>query len=404
MDADYLARFRERSAEESARTGPPPEFPALPDLPLGRYTDPEFFALERDHLWRKVWLYAAHETELEGAGAFKNVEVLGAPVVLVRNEAGEVHAFMNACRHRGAPVVRGPQGHARLLVCQYHSWTYDLDGILKRVPDERDFAGLCKEDRALVRVRCERWGGWYFVSLDPDAMPLAEFLDPLPHCCPRWRRPDSGCSTTEPCARCNWKVLAGRSWRCTTRTVHPTTVAPTVDTKGTVITLYDHGHQSMLSPVIPGTRNDDREALPMWEGVTPVFTDGIQPAHGIFPNIISPLDARGFPFLVFWPVDVRTTRLEITWFATDWGGGEHPRWDIWKKRLERFDVLMDEDYLNLEPIQRSIEAAAHGGQVINYQERRIWHVHAWIDKWIGADRIPEQLRVADALGHLIQAV
>jgi len=58
---------------------------------------------------------------------------------------------------------------------------------------------------------------------------------------------------------------------------------------------------------------------------------------------------------------------------------------------------MDEDYKNLEPIQRSMEAAAHGGQALNYQERRIWHVHAWIDKVIGAERVPAALRVPDLL-------
>ncbi len=58
---------------------------------------------------------------------------------------------------------------------------------------------------------------------------------------------------------------------------------------------------------------------------------------------------------------------------------------------------MDEDYENLEPIQRSMEFVAHGGQAINYQERRIWHVQAWIDKIIGPERIPEHLRVPDLL-------
>ena len=55
-----------------------------------------------------------------------------------------------------------------------------------------------------------------------------------------------------------------------------------------------------------------------------MFLDDIQPAHGIFPNLITPLDARGFPFLVFWPLAIDRTRLDIIWFATDWGEGEQP--------------------------------------------------------------------------------
>jgi hypothetical protein len=128
----------------------------------------------------------------------------------------------------------------------------------------------------------------------------------------------------------------------------------------------------------------------------------IQPAHGIFPNIISPLDARGFPFLVFWPTAIDRTRLDIVWFAADWGDGEQPGKEIWRRRLERFDLLMEEDYRNLEPIQRSMEHAAHGGQVIGFQERRIWHVHAWIDKTIGPDRIDPALRVPDLLAGWVE--
>jgi len=60
------------------------------------------------------------------------------------------------------------------------------------------------------------------------------------------------------------------------------------------------------------------------------------------------------------------------------------------------------DYENLAPIQRSMEFAAHGGQAINYQERRIWHVQAWIDKVIGPERIPEHLRVPDLLDAWVE--
>lgn len=406
MDADYLARFRARSAAETERTAPPEGFPALPDLPLGRYTDAEFHRLELDRLFGRSWLYACHDSELPEPGSYRVCDIVGRAVVVVRGDDGEVRAFVNACRHRGAPVVAEQCGTARMLVCRYHSWGYDLQGHLTRVPDERDFVGLVREDRGLPPVRCERWGGWWFVNLDPDAGPLLDWLDPLPRLLADIAAsPLRVIDTKHVDLRCNWKVLAeGFLEVYHARTVHPTTVAPTLDTRGTVISLFDHGHQNMLSPVKPGTRGDGRETLRTLEHLPAVFRESIQPAHGIFPNIISPLDARGFPFMVFWPTSVGTTRLDIIWFAADWGDGPLPGEDIWRKRLDRFDVLMDEDYVNLEPVQRSMEHAAHGGQVVNYQERRIWHVHAWIDKVIGSDRIPEHLRVDDLLCDWIETV
>ena len=407
MDDQYLARFRERSAYETARTGPPEGFPKLRDLPLGRYTDTTFRALEDEYLFKRMWLYAAHESELPTAGSYALRDIAGANILLTRGDDGVVRAFYNACRHRGAPVVRDDCGTARVLTCQFHSWSYDLCGELVRVPDERDFVDLDKSERGLPAVRCEAWGGWHFVNLDADAEPLLDWLAPLPSLLPELAAaPFRVIDVKKVELGCNWKILAEAFLEVYhARTIHPKTVGPSLDTRGTVITLYDHGHQSMVSPVNRGARGDNRELLPMFEGATNLFLGGeVQPAYGFFPNLITPFDARGFPFLVFWPLSIDRTRLDITWFAADWGEGEMPveQAEIWKQRWSRFDTVMDEDYENLEPIQRSMESAAHGGQAINYQERRIWHVQAWIDKVIGPERIPEHLRVADLLADWVE--
>lgn len=407
MDDQYLARFRERSAYEAARTGPPEGFPELRDLPLGRYTDTTFRVLEDEHLFKRMWLYAAHDSELPTAGGYALRDIAGANILLTRGDDGIVRAFHNACRHRGAPVVRDDCGTARVLTCQFHSWSYDLCGELVRVPDERDFVDLDKSERGLRAVRCEAWGGWYFVNLDADAEPLLDWLAPLPSLLPELAAaPFRVIDVKKVELGCNWKILAEAFLEVYhARTIHPKTVGPSLDTRGTVITLYEHGHQSMVSPVNRGTRGDNRELLPVFEGATNLFLSGeVQPAYGFFPNLITPFDARGFPFLVFWPLSIDRTRLDITWFAAEWGEGEMPveQAEIWKQRLSRFDTVMDEDYENLEPIQRSMESAAHGGQAINYQERRIWHVQAWIDKVIGAERIPEHLRVADLLADWVE--
>ena len=404
MDEAYLEEFRRRSMAEATRVDAPPGFPALPDIPLGRYTDPAFYELEIHSLFGRTWLYACHDSELAGPGSYLLTDIVGAPVLLVRGNDGQVRAFYNACRHRGAPVVRGARGTARLLVCQFHSWSYDLEGTLVRVPDEGDFVGLCREERGLPPVRCESWGGWWFVNLDPEAPALRDFLHPITTLLADVAAsPLRVIDAKSVDLACNWKILAeGFLEVYHARTVHPTSVAPTLDTRGTVISLFDHGHQNMLSPVVPGTRSDGREALGTIARVPPVMREPIQAAHGIFPNLITPLDARGFPFLVFWPTAIDRTRLDIVWFAADWGEGELPGKDLWQKRLDRFDSLMDEDYLNLEPIQRSVEHAAHGGAVVGFQERRIWHVHAWIDKVIGAERVPEHLRVPDLLTDWVE--
>ena len=409
MDEAYRRRFAERTAYERARTGPPEGFPKLPGIPIGRYTDPDFYALERQHVWGRSWLYACHLSEIPAPGSWKRCDIAGAPIVVVHGEDGVVRAFHNTCRHRGAPVVRGTCGSARMLVCQYHSWGYDLTGNLVRVPDERDFVGLQHDELALPHVRCERWSGWVFVNLDHDAVPLADWLGRIPRDLDEvTAAPFRMIHTTSTTVRCNWKVLAeGFLEVYHARTIHGQTVAKALDPSGAVMGLHPNGHQSMITPLRPeAVSRPDRQGLPVFEGATELFFT-TNPAYGLFPHLITPLDARGFPFLVFWPEAIDRTRLDLVWFAPDWGEGALPEADLWERRFAAFDVVMDEDYSNLEPIQRSMEAAAHTHQVVNYQERRIWHVHAMIDRMIGRSagegRIPEGLRVPDLLADWVEA-
>jgi hypothetical protein len=135
--------------------------------------------------------------------------------------------------------------------------------------------------------------------------------------------------------------------------------------------------------------------------VHPIYDTDLQ-SFSLFPNLlVGSDDASGFFVAQWWPLAVSKTRMTVTWYGVDWAGNERP--DGWNVKLFGSDILMKEDLVNVEPIQRSLEAAAHGGSPISYLERRIWHFHATLDKLIGPDRIPAPLRVPDHLAHLVRA-
>ena len=115
-------------------------------------------------------------------GDYVTEDVAGMPVLMTRGADGEVKAFANICRHRGAPVAQGC-GNARAFVCPYHGWTYDLAGKLLGTTDKVGFAGLDLASHGLVRLPAAEKHGMLFVR--PKPVRPGESADARRRCRPR---------------------------------------------------------------------------------------------------------------------------------------------------------------------------------------------------------------------------
>jgi phenylpropionate dioxygenase-like ring-hydroxylating dioxygenase large terminal subunit len=401
VDTALETHIREEMARNRDRTAPPPEAVPVPPIPAGRYHDPELYALERDRVWRRTWLFAAHTSELPGPGDHVVFDRSGAPIVVVRGEDGEVRAFYNSCRHRGAPVVRERCGTARRLTCQYHSWSYDLHGALKAVPDARSFAGLDQAEFGLVPVRCETWEGWIFVNEDPDAMPLVDFLGPL---CDQMREVDGPAlrkvGTQVHHVAANWKAMVDAFLEVYhIRTVHPDNAALLYDDTTATVAMLPHGHSrltvgikpELLGVMDPSPAAENPSVGSLWRETSTSF--------GWFPNIVAPLGNGAFPLLCMWPIDHRTTELELQWFAPAWGDGDVPAENL--ERMALFETVMAQDTANMAAIQRSVESRGARPFQIGWHERLIHHFHRAVDLAIG-DAVPAGLAVSDALDPFVE--
>jgi phenylpropionate dioxygenase-like ring-hydroxylating dioxygenase large terminal subunit len=131
--------------------GAAPQRGAPARSPVGRYLDPERHRAELAALRR--WPHAvAPAARVAAPGDWVTAQLLGVPILLVRGDDGELRAFINVCRHRGA-LVAAPEscGAARSrFVCPYHSWTYDASGRLVGRPHEDDFPHVPRETAGLV--------------------------------------------------------------------------------------------------------------------------------------------------------------------------------------------------------------------------------------------------------------
>ena len=153
----------------------------------------------------------------------------------------------------------------------------------------------------------------------------------------------------------------------------------------------------MVTPKWEQAVERQREAgspAPAIPGLDPLFSD-TNPAYSLFPNLITPLDTIGFPFILFWPIDAKNTDVEWTFYAPPVETPEQEK--LWDGFVGVFDGVMDEDFMNLAPMHRSVASGALRSIPLSYQERRIYHLHEEIDRVIGPARIPETLRVPQVL-------
>jgi choline monooxygenase len=150
-------------------------------LPAEWYTDVALFDVERARIFRRSWQFAGYTEQLAERGAYFTTRVGDTPLVLTRDQAGAIHAFVNVCRHRGSELVLTECGRGQTLQCHYHAWTYNLDGSLRAAPGAKDEPDFAPEQYGLIAIPVETWGPLIFVHLAPhDAPPLASVLGELP--------------------------------------------------------------------------------------------------------------------------------------------------------------------------------------------------------------------------------
>jgi phenylpropionate dioxygenase-like ring-hydroxylating dioxygenase large terminal subunit len=185
-----MAIVEPKRADVTGRALPVPYAMELPDrVRKERYFDPNFFGLEAELLWPRVWQMACRLEEIPRPNDFVEYQILDQSVVVVRTEELGVRAFQNACRHRGVRVVEGRGSCESGFTCPFHGWCYGPDGRNTFIPRARTFSehNLRPDELDLVPVRCEMWGGCAWINLDRDAPPLRHCIEPAASILDAWK-------------------------------------------------------------------------------------------------------------------------------------------------------------------------------------------------------------------------
>jgi Rieske 2Fe-2S family protein len=184
----------------------------MPVLPVEAYTSQEWFDKEQELIFSKVWQFAGLLEDIKEPGDYISVQAGLNNIFIVKGRDQRLRAFHNMCRHRGTQLLRAVGKKQKAIICPYHDWTYDLEGNLLTIPEEKEeFSCVDKKQLGLRPASVDSWKGMLFVHPDPNAQPLMDWFNGVwdylgPH------KPENLVeyegTVIEHVINANWKIVA----------------------------------------------------------------------------------------------------------------------------------------------------------------------------------------------------
>lgn len=149
-------------------------------VPRKVWADDELLELEMKRIFRRCWQFLAHESEIPQPGDYVLRKMGRDPVIVVRDENGQIRVHLNTCRHRAVPLCRADSGNASHFRCSYHGWTFANTGELRGITYQPDVYGKNGIDKSKLSLhspaQVDSFLGLIFATWDPDAPSLQEYL------------------------------------------------------------------------------------------------------------------------------------------------------------------------------------------------------------------------------------
>jgi choline monooxygenase len=351
------------------------------------YTDPAILEIEKAKIFRKTWQMVGtldqpcgevngEKRTIASFESYFTVNVAGEPVVVVRDQAGTLRAFSNVCRHRAGPIALG-SGCKNVLRCQYHGWTYTLDGRLIGTPDVEGVEFFDRSTMGMVPLQLDTWEKFIFVNFDHAAEPLSSFLGDIPQQARGFQF--DGLQLAE-CRDyvidCNWKVYVDNylegyhipiahpglmreidyaQYRTDTFRYHSQQFAPIRAMKAD-----DAGERAYT----PGTGS--QEALYFW----------------IFPNLMLNIYPDNISTNLIVPITHEKTLTIFEWFFHDLNSDKVQ--ERVKKAVAFSDEVQQEDIGLCENVQRGLRSSTYDrGRYSVKRENGVHHFHMLLSEFLG---------------------
>jgi Rieske 2Fe-2S family protein len=355
--------------------------------PGALYSDPRVLELEIERIFMRDWFCLARIEELAAPGEFLTARVGREPVLLCRDEAGAVRAYLNMCRHRGVEVAAG-RGSARQFVCPYHGWTYDLDGRLRGAGFMQDAVGFERRDCRLQELGLGVWAGWIFVTLNPQPEPfesyIADFEEKFGYLRMESLRLGLRIETE---LKCNWKLMVENFIDFYhINVLHRDTVARFMKTVDLPYELRRNG-QVFINEYDTGTLSKSGEQTARRIAALEDRPARFSQTALLPPNLNFFVRPDYVSLYTSWPLTVDTMRMSamVLWTAETLASPSHAA--IVAEFRGMLDKVLAEDFSMVESLQNALGARSHAPGRMCHLERGVQHFIKHSLERLGA-RIP----------------
>lgn len=335
------------------------------------YLDPDIFQRERRSIFGKTWQLAGRLKDLERPGDFVPVTILDEPIVLVRDTEGLLRGFYNVCRHRAGQVALS-RGNRKSLQCQYHGWTYGLDGALRTAPEMDDAAGFDRGEFGLRPVRVAAWGPFVFVSLDIDGPELAEVMGAIPDEVSRSGYDIDRMSLVERreyVVECNWKVYVENYLEGYHIPIaHPALFKELDYDAYSVETFrwYSKQHAPVRELKAGEVHGRDRRFIRSPDGEDEALY------YWLYPNTMFNIYPDNMSMNQVIPLSADRTLTVFEWYFAEPGTGEG--WESMQQAIAFSDQIQQEDIVICEQVQRGLRSSSYeAGRLSPRRENGVYH-------------------------------
>jgi glycine betaine catabolism A len=358
--------FRQDLASPATTTPPAPldtdevlralaPFEAGRMLPKAAYLDEAVLAWERAHIFTG-WICLGRSAEVPSPHGVKAFSVGETGVLVARDDDGTLHAFENACRHRGHELLPcDSSAQPRAIVCPYHAWTYGFDGALKGAPGFRDADGFDTSAFGLKAMPVQDWHGWIFVDTSGQGDAFSDHVRDLEDIVAPYDAESLQTAVTHVYdVAANWKVIVENYQECYhCPMIHPELcrVSPpdsgeNLESEGSWVGGWMELRGNAETMSLDGrSRGVVMARLDEHESRTVMYV-------ALLPNLLMSLHPDYVMSHLLWPLSPNRTRIQCSW-AFPPQAVEQDRFDP-AYAVDFWDLTNKQDWAACESVQRGI--------------------------------------------------